>query len=157
MNNLTDIYNQLKAFAFGLLIFLHIDKDLLVILFSLILVNMVTGGLKAILLESMKFEFEIWWGGLAKKCLLLILILTVGLLARGLGLYEFKPMVTIVMKAMFLSEAIKIMNNIRSVFDKKEHKSSDFISLIIGKLTAFFGFYINKILMFFDKDYEKNN
>jgi hypothetical protein len=61
-------------------------------------------------------------------------------------------MVTIVIKAMILSEGISVFNNIRSVFDKKEHKSTDFISEIIGKVSNYLQFYMNKIMKFFDND-----
>lgn len=148
---MNEILNQIKTFFFGVLIYLNIDKDLLFILFLVIMTNMVTGGIKAILVPTLKFEIDIWWGGLAKKCLLLILLLTVGLLARGLGFDEFKPIVSTVMKAMLLSEGIKVLNNIRSVFDKKEYKSSDFISIIIEKITDFLGFQINKLMKILDK------
>lgn len=151
MNTYSDFYNQFKTFVFGILIFLNIDKDVLIFLFCLIMINMATGGLKAIMIPEMKFSLDTWWAGLAKKSLLIIMILAIALLTKGLGFHEFKPLVTIVMKAMLLSEAIKILNNIRSIFDKKEHQSSDFISVLIGKMTDFFGFQINKLLTFFDK------
>lgn len=152
MTNPTDLYNQIKTFIFGIMLYLHIEKELLLILFSVIMINMIAGGLKAIFLEEMKFSIAIWWAGLLKKSLLLIIIMLLGLLSRGMGFQDFKIMVTIVMKAMLLSEAIKVMNNVRSIYDKKEYKSSDFISLLIEKITEFIGFKMKKILEFFGNE-----
>jgi hypothetical protein len=111
---------------------------------------MTVGGLKAIIVPTMQFSINTWWFGLVKKCLLLVLIMSVGLLSRGLGFSEFKDFVTIVMKAMLLSETIKILNNIRSIFDKKEHKSADFISILVEKLTIFLSLYFNNFLKIFE-------
>lgn len=112
---------------------------------------MFVGMLKAIFVPELSFEFKLFWGGLVKKILLLVIVLTLSLLAKGLGLNEFQPMTAIIMKAMLLSESIKILNNTRSILNKKEYKSSDFISIIIEKITEFLGTKINKLLIFFDK------
>ena len=144
--------DQIKSFIFGILLYLQIDKEIAMILIILICANMLTGGAKAIVIPEMKFSFKTFYAGLIRKSLLLIIIMVLALISKGLGFTDFKLMVTIVIKAMILSEGISVFNNIRSVYDKKEYKSRDFISEIIGKISNYLQFYMNKIMKFFDND-----
>ena len=152
MNNIQNYYDQLKAFLFGILLYLQIDKEIAIILIILIFADMFVGGLKSIILQELNFKFKTFYAGVVRKSLLLIVIMVLALISKGLGFADFKIMVTIVMKAMILSEGISIINNIRSVFDKKEHKSTDFISAIIGKISNYLQFYMEKIMKFFDNN-----
>ena len=129
--------DQIKSFIFGILLYLQIDKEIAMILIILICADMLCGGAKAIVIPEIKFNFKTFYAGIIRKSLLLIIIMVLALISKGLGFTDFKLMVTIVIKAMILSEGISVFNNIRSVFDKKEHKSTDFISEIIGKISNF--------------------
>ncbi len=144
--------DQIKAFVFGVLIYLQIDKEIAMILIILICANMLCGGAKAIVIPEIKFSFKTFYAGLIRKSLLLIIIMVLALISKGMGFADFKLMVTIVMKAMILSEGISVFNNIRSMYDKKEYKSRDFISQIIGKISNYLHFYMEKIMKFFDND-----
>ncbi len=144
--------DQIKTFIFGILLYLQIDKEIAMILIILICADMLCGGAKAIVIPEIKFNFKTFYAGIIRKSLLLIIIMVLALISKGLGFTDFKLMVTIVIKAMILSEGISVFNNIRSVFDKKEHKSTDFISEIIGKISNYLQFYMNKIMKFFDND-----
>ena len=144
--------DQIKSFIFGILLYLQIDKEIAMILIILICADMLCGGAKAIVIPEIKFNFKTFYAGIIRKSLLLIIIMVLALISKGLGFTDFKLMVTIVIKAMILSEGISVFNNIRSVFDKKEHKSTDFISEIIGKISNYLQFYMNKIMKFFDND-----
>jgi hypothetical protein len=145
-----DFTNEIKAFLYGLMVYLQIDKDVSQILILLILATMFFGSLKAVLLKELSFSMDNFWGGLKKKLLLLALVMMVALLARGLGFQDFKLMVTTVMKIMILNEGISIFNSIRSIYDGKEYKSNDFISLLIDKISNYLIIYMNKLLKFFD-------
>ena len=152
MNNLHNYYDQFKAFIFGVLLYLQIDKEMSIILISLIFADMFVGGMKSIVLEDLTFKFKTFYAGVIRKALLLIIIMVLALISKGLGFEDFKLMVTIVIKAMILSEGISIINNVRSVFDKKEHKSTDFISAIIAKISNYLQYYMEKIMKFFDNN-----
>lgn len=152
MNNLHNYYDQFKAFIFGVLLYLQIDKEMSIILISLIFADMFVGGLKSMILEDLTFKFKTFYAGIIRKSLLLIIIMVLALISKGLGFNDFKLMVTIVIKAMILSEGISVINNVRSVFDKKEHKSTDFISAIIGKISSYLQYYMEKIMKFFDNN-----
>ena len=152
-NNYID---QLKAFIYGLFLYLNIDKEIAFILVMLITADMITGSLKTIFVKELTLSVNEFWKGLIKKALLLIVVMVLALISKGLGFSDFKIMVTIVMKAMLLGEGISVINNIRSVYDKKEYKSSDLITMIIEKISEFLNLYLEKILSFFDiKDKNK--
>ena len=152
MNNIHAYYDQFKAFIFGVLLYLHIDKDVALILIYLIFADMVAGGIKSVYIKDLSFSFKSFWAGLVRKSLMLLLIMVLALIARGLGFQDFKLMVNIVIKAMILTEGISVINNIRSVFDKKNHVSNDFISIIIGKVSNYLQKYMEKLMKFFDQN-----
>lgn len=152
MEKLHNYFDQLKTFIFGLLLFLQIDKQIAFILVVLIFTDMLVGGLKALSLQTVKFSIKTFYAGLIRKSLLLIIIMVLALISKGLGFSDFRLMVDVVMKAMILSEGISVINNIRSVFDKKDHKSTDFISEIITKISNYLQFYMEKVIKLFDNN-----
>lgn len=152
MEKLHNYFDQLKTFIFGLLLFLQIDKKIAFILVVLIFTDMLVGGLKALSLQTVKFSIKTFYAGLIRKSLLLIIIMVLALISKGLGFSDFRLMVDVVMKAMILSEGISVINNIRSVFDKKDHKSTDFISEIITKISNYLQFYMEKVMKLFDNN-----
>lgn len=157
MDKLHNYYDQIKTFMFGILLYLQIDKEIAFILIALIFSDMLVGALKALSLETIKFSVKTFYAGLIRKALLLIIIMVLALISKGLGFKDFKIMVLIVMKAMILSEGISVINNIRSVFDKKEHKSSDFITEIIKKISNYLQFYMERVMKLFDNDSDCGN
>ena len=157
MDKLENYYNQIKTFIFGILIYLQIEKQIALILIILIFTDMVVGALKAISLKELEFTYKSFYAGLIRKSLLLIIIMVLALISKGLGFKDFRLMVDIVMKAMILSEGISVINNIRSVFDKKEHKSTDFITKIIEKISTYLQFYMERVMKLFDNDSDCGN
>lgn len=149
-NQLTNIINQIKVFLYGVFLYLKIDKEIALIVVYLILADMFFGTLKTIFLKEIRFEFSEFYKGLIKKSLLLIIVMVLALISKGLGFKDFALLPTIVMKAMVLSEGISVINNARSIFDGKEHKSSDLISSIMAKIEMYLKRYFEKILDFFD-------
>lgn len=144
--------SELKAFLYGSIIYLQIDKEVAKVLIILIFLDMILGTLKSVFLENLKFSLEIFWKGFLKKVLLILVVMVLALVARGLGFDDFKIMVTTVMKIMILNEGISAFNSVRSIYDKKEYKSNDFISILIEKISNYLIAYLDKLLKFFDNN-----
>lgn len=145
-------WNEIKAFIYGSFIYLQIDKEIAAILTILIFSDTLVGAIKSVSIPTMDFSMEKFWKGLIKKVLLLIIIMVLALISKGLGFEDFKTMVTVVMKIMLLNEGLSIINGVRSIYDRKEHKNNDFISLLIAKIENYLTFYLDKILSFFDNN-----
>jgi len=143
-------FNELKAFLYGVVIYLQIDKEIGMVLIFLIFGDMLFGSIKAAVLPNLEFKINIFWIGLLKKSLLLIIIMTLALVAKGLGFTDFKKMVTVVMKIMVLNEGISIINAVRSIWTKQDLKSSDFISILINKIEENLKKYMDKLIKLFD-------
>jgi len=149
-NHINDYVNQLKLFIYGVFLYLNIEKELAMIVIAMIFADMFFGSLKSIFIKELTFQWSDFYKGLIKKSLLLIIVMVLALISKGLGFTDFKIVPTIVMKAMVLSEGISVINNARSIFDGKEHKSSDLITLIMEKIAGFLKMYLDKLLTFFD-------
>lgn len=144
--------NEIKAFLYGLIIYLQIDKEIAEVLVYLILADMIIGGIKAAVIPEMHFRITTFWAGLLKKSLLLIIIMVLALVSKGMGFTDFKLMVTIVMKIMVLNEGISVFNSIRSIIAKKEFKSNDFISILIERIERYLTKYMEKLIKIFDEN-----
>jgi len=149
---LTDYANEIKTLLYSFLFYLNIDRDVAIILIVFIFTDMLIGAYKSVALPMMKFSIETFWAGLIKKSILLIIVMVLALTARGLGFADFRLMVTTVIKIMILNECISIFNSCRSILDKKQHKSSDFISKLIEVIGNYLLFYIDKLFSFFDNN-----
>jgi len=151
-----DYANEIKTLLYSFLVYLNIDYDVAIIMIVLIFTDMFVGAVKSVALPAMSFSIETFWAGLIKKSILLIIVMVLALTARGLGFADFRLMVTTVIKIMILNECISIFNSCRSVLDKKQHKSSDFISKLIELIGNYLLFYIDKLFNFFDNNNLKN-
>lgn len=126
--------NEIKTFVYGLFITLNIDPYIAKCLIILIAIDMITGAIKAATIPQMTFKKSLLSIGLLKKTVLLIIVMVLALVAKGLGITDFQGAVTIVMKIMVLNEGLSIVYNCRSIYDMKEYKSNDFISMLLEKL-----------------------
>jgi len=142
---LTDYANEIKTLLYSFLIYLNIQHDVAIILIVLIFTDMFVGAIKSVSLPTMQFSITVFWQGLIKKSILLIIVMVLALTAKGLGFDDFKLMVTTVIKIMILNECISIFNSCRSILDKKQHKSSDFISKLIEIIGKYLLFYVEKL------------
>jgi toxin secretion/phage lysis holin len=143
--------NQVKTFLYGIILYLQIDAEIARVLIYMIFLDMILGSVKAVLVPEMKFSLQTFWQGLIKKCVLLIIVMVLALTALGLGFADFREMVSTVMKIMIVNEAISAFNSIRSIYAKKEHKSSDFISILIEKIEGFLTKKMNQLINLFEK------
>ena len=151
-----DYANEIKTLLYSFLVYLNIDHDIVIILITLIFTDMLVGAIKSVALPSMSFSIAVFWTGLIKKSILLIIVMVLALTAKGLGFNNFRLLVTTVIKIMILNECISIFNSCRSILDKKQHKSSDFISKLIELIGNYLLFYIDKLFSFFDNNNLKN-
>jgi hypothetical protein len=151
-----DYANEIKTLLYSFLIYLKIDHDIAIIVVVLIFTDMFIGAIKSVSLPTMKFSIAIFWQGLIKKSILLTIVMVLALTAKGLGFDDFKLMVTTVIKIMILNECISIFNSCRSILDKKQHKSSDFISKLIEIIGKYLLFYVEKLFGILDNDNFKN-
>lgn len=126
--------NEIKAFLYGLIVYLQIDAYVAKCLIVLIVLNMATGSIKSATIPELTFKKSTLSVGLLKKSVLLIIIMALALMAKGLGIEDFKIGVSIVMKVMILNEGLSIVYNCRSIYDMKEYKSNDFISMLLEKI-----------------------
>lgn len=150
------LYNQIASFTYGVVLYLQIDTEVAAALVYLILIDMFFGTLKAVLVPEMKFSLNVFWVGLIKKATLLAIVMVLALLGKGLGFEDFRSLLTTVMKIMLVNEALSIFNCFRSIKDRKEYKSSDFISLLIQKIESFLNFQLKKLMKIFDNNAENN-
>lgn len=144
--------NEIKSFFYGLMLYLQIDKEVAIILISLILIDMFAGSIKAVIVPELKFSFGTFWAGFIKKAFLLIIVMVLALMARGLGYDDFKILPLYVMKIMIVIEGASIINCGRSIMAKKDYKSSDFMTILIDKIESFIMRYLEKLLKFFDNN-----
>jgi phage-related holin len=142
--------DQLKAFLYGVILYFQMDKEVSIVLITLIFIDMFAGLIKAAVLPELEVSMKTFFAGLLKKSLMLLIVMVLALVAKGLGFADFKDMVTIVMKIMLLNEGISIFNSIRSIYNKKEYKSSDFISVLIEKIGEMLVKYMDKLMRLFD-------
>lgn len=126
--------NEIKAFLYGLIVYLQIDAYVAKCLIILIVLDMITGSIKSATIPELTFKKSALSVGLLKKSVLLIIIMALALMAKGLGIEDFKIGVSIVMKVMILNEGLSIVYNCRSMYDMKEYKSNDFISMLLEKI-----------------------
>jgi phage-related holin len=144
--------NEIKGFLYGLVVYLQIDAYVAKILIALIITDMVSGSIKSAMLPEMTFKKSVLSVGLLKKSVLLIIIMTLALVAKGVGIEDFKIGVSIAMKIMVLNEGLSIIYNCRSMYDMKEYKSNDFISLLLEKIGNLIVFTMEKLMKKIDEN-----
>ena len=138
--------DQIKAFLYGVIIYLQMDKEITIILMALVSMDMLFGAIKAATLKELTFKMGAFWSGLMKKALLLIVIVVLALVSKGLGFEDFRLLIVNVMKLMILAEGFSVITSIRSIWDKKLYKSNDFISVLLAKIGDLLSKYIDKLM-----------
>lgn len=144
--------NEIKGFLYGLVVYFQIDAYLAKILIALIITDMISGSIKSAMLPEMTFKKSVLSVGLLKKSVLLIIIMTLALVAKGVGIEDFKIGVSIAMKIMVLNEGLSVIYNCRSMYDMKEYKSNDFISILLEKIGNLIVFTMEKLIKKIDEN-----
>lgn len=123
-----EVLKFLKYCFYGVFIYLDINHNQSLILMMFFAIDMGLGTWKSYTL-NVPIQKQIFWEGLMKKLLVLVLPMLVALLGKGLG-YDFKWLVDSVMKVLIASEFISCIANFLSIRTKKDIKNQDFISYL---------------------------
>lgn len=107
-----------------------VNREVFTILSILMMLDMVTGVAKTIVL---------WWKptserfiiGLISKCLLLLVPMVIGLIAKGAFQIDITMFVRWVLWALVLAEWYSVLQNIVSTVQKKEIKEYDAMTLVL--------------------------
>lgn len=145
MTNIQDYSNELKSLIYGAILFLQIEIDVALILISLMCLDTLFGMIKATLIETLTFSWKALFKGLCVKLIILLIPMTVALVAKGLGMSDFKILVAIVMKALVISEGSSIWNSFLSIKKGEEIKQTDLIAVLIERISNYFKSIFDKL------------
>lgn len=145
MNNIHDYSNELKSLIYGAILFLQIEIDVALILISLMCLDTLFGMIKATLIETLTFSWKALFKGLCVKLIILLIPMTVALVAKGLGMSDFKILVGVVMKALVISEGSSIWNSFLSIKKGEEIKQTDLVAVLIERISSYFKSIFDKL------------
>lgn len=145
MTQLHDYSNELKSLAYGAILFLQIELDVALILISLMCLDTLFGMIKATLIETLTFSWKELFKGLCVKLIILLIPMTVALVAKGLGMSDFKILVGIVMKALIIAEGSSIWNSFLSIKKGEEIKQTDLVAVLIERISKYFKSIFDKL------------
>jgi phage-related holin len=145
MTNLHNYSNELKSLIYGAILFLQIEIDVALILISLMCLDTLFGMIKATLIETLVFSWKALFKGLCVKLIILLIPMTVALVAKGLGMSDFKILVAIVMKALVISEGSSIWNSFLSIKKGEEIKQTDMVAVLIERISNYFKSIFDKL------------
>lgn len=129
---LDKITSFFKLMAYGIFVWLNLDKEAFGILIILMCLDSVVGAVKATTFgERFKFRTLLW--GFCLKLCFLIIPLVVALLGKSLE-YDFSVSVNVVISVLSVSEAYSIFGNLYAAKNKTELKKIDFISMLLKSL-----------------------
>lgn len=145
MTNIHDYSNELKSLIYGAILFLQIEIDVALILISLMCLDTLFGMIKATLIETLTFSWKALFKGLCVKLIILLIPMTVALVAKGLGMSDFKILVAVVMKALVISEGSSIWNSFLSIKKGEEIKQTDLVAVLIERISNYFKSIFDKL------------
>lgn len=145
MNNLHDYSNELKSLIYGAILFLQIEIDVALILITLMCLDSVFGMTKAILIDTLIFSWKELFKGICIKLVILLIPMTVALVAKGLGMNEFKILVGVVMKALIIAEGSSIWNSFLSIKKGEDIKQTDLVAVLIERISKYFKDLFDKL------------
>jgi toxin secretion/phage lysis holin len=137
-NSLFDfIYNHLnefKALLYSTFIYLNLDLDIVKVLIWLMLIDTLSGILKAFILVK-RFDFKVLFFGICSKLLVLLIPMVVALVGKGISKsYDFVIVLDCILKILVVSEGLSIITNFYVIKTKKEVKNLDIITLLLSAI-----------------------
>ena len=139
-------WEPIKVALYGLFAFLNVDIDVVNVIMWLMIIDTISGVIKAIAVDKIKFTFKKFYLGIMSKFVLLLIPITLALMALGVG-YDFTWAVEAVIRLIILSEGISFFTNIVSIREKKVYENRDYLSIILnwvrGELISIFDSTIN--------------
>jgi phage-related holin len=135
-----------KVPLYGLFAFLNVDIDVVNVIMWLMIIDTISGIIKAIAVDKIQFTFKFFYIGIMSKFVLLLIPITLALMALGIG-YDFTWAVEVTLRLIILSEGISIVTNTISIREKKIYENRDYLSIILHwvreKLISLFDSTIN--------------
>ena len=139
-------WEPIKVALYGLFAFLNVDIDVVNVIMWLMIIDTISGVIKAVIVDKIKFAFNTFYIGIMSKFVLLLIPITLALMALGVG-YDFTWAVEAVIRLIILSEGISFFTNIVSIREKKVYENRDYLSIILnwvrGELISIFDSTIN--------------
>ena len=127
-----------------------IPNDILMIYIILILIDVLTGVIKAITLDGLKVKSKLLNVGIISKVLTLIIPLVLVLMFKSLNL-ESKFLISSVLSILCLSEGYSILGNIYSIRTKQDVEEFDSITYLLTWARCI----LKKLLLKFMKNLEE--
>jgi len=147
-------WEAIKVSLYSLFAFLNVDIDVVNVIMWLMIIDTISGVIKAIAVDKIQFTSNKFYLGIMSKFILLLIPITLALMALGIG-YDFTWAVEATLRLIILSEGISIVTNTISIREKKVYKNRDYLSIILnwvrGELISIFDSTIN------DKNKNKEN
>jgi hypothetical protein len=127
---MTKYVNEIKLFLSGIALTYRIDLDIAYALTVLLFFDFIIGMIKYSMVDELTFSIEEAKKGFLKKGLVLLVVFTSAIAAKGLNL-DFSLYVNSFMKLFIVNEFFSIVNNYRSIKSNKDIKTDDFIGIAI--------------------------
>jgi phage-related holin len=123
-------WEHIKIPLYGLFAFLNVDIDVVNVIMWLMLIDTISGVIKAVAVDKIKFTFEKFYLGIMSKFVLLLIPITLALMALGIG-YDFTWAVEATLRLIILSEGISFFTNIVSIREQKVYENRDYLGIIL--------------------------
>lgn len=146
-----EYWQEIKTALYLFFMFLNLDMDIVKILSILMITDTVLGALKSMFLKDLKFTFRKLLWGIISKATILTIPMVLALVALGLG-FDFKWLVSLVLKILVISEAISSITNILSIRKKQNIENTDYISSMLRGLREFLKKTVEKAVYNINKD-----
>ena len=123
---------RLKVLLYLIFAYLGVEVETFMILMTLMCIDSVMGGIKAIRL-GYKFSFSRMLWGITLKLCFLVVPLVIALLGKSVG-YDFHAGVNVTISILTVAEAYSIIGNIYSAKNKTKIDRIDVVSLMLTNL-----------------------
>jgi phage-related holin len=124
-------WEPIKVALYSLFAFLNINIDIVNVIMWLMLIDTISGVIKAVIVDKIKFTSNKFYLGIMSKFVLLLIPITLALMALGIG-YDFTWAVEATLRLIILSEGISFFTNIVSIREKKVYENRDYLSIILN-------------------------
>ena len=146
---LKEFTEPIKVFLYGLFAVLNVNLDIVHIIMWLMLIDTLTGIIKAIKISKLRFTFKGFYTGIMTKFIILLIPTTLALMGLGLG-YNFKWAVDATLRLIILSEGISIFTNALCIKDNKIYDNKDYLSVLLHWIR-------DRLMKIFDNTINKKN
>lgn len=125
------LISELKYLLYAMFIYLNIDMDVFRVLIMFMVIDTVSGSIKAIRLDYKEFYIKRLMWGFVSKIGILIIPLVVALLLKGLGIKnDIGFGVMLIVKILIVSEFISSIGNIYTIKTKIIVKDVDIFTML---------------------------